>query len=92
MGYDRRTFIKTGAALVAGTATGCATSQSDAGALKTSSDALLRGAVDSGDVPGVVAAVTTRDSAIYEGAFGVRVLGQVPAMSMDTVMWIASMT
>ncbi len=92
MGFDRRTFIKTGAALVAGTATGCATSQSGAGALKTSSDALLRGAIDSGDVPGVVAAVTTRDNTIYEAAYGVRVQGQSAAMSQDTVMWIASMT
>lgn len=54
--------------------------------------ALLRGAVDAGDVPGVVAAVTTRDATIYEAAYGVRVLGQAPSMSMDTVMWIASMT
>lgn len=92
MGYDRRTFIKTGATLLAGAAAGCATSQSGPGALKTSSDALLRGAVDAGDVPGVVAAVTTPDSTIYEAAYGVRVQGQAAAMSQDTVMWIASMT
>ena len=60
--------------------------------MKTSSDALLRGAVDSGDVPGVVAAVTTRDNTIYEAAYGVRVQGQAAVMSQDTVMWIASMT
>jgi len=60
--------------------------------LKADADALLRGAVEAGDVPGVVAALTTRDGAIYEAAFGQRVLGQGAAMSMDTVMWIASMT
>ena len=90
MAYDRRTFIKTGAALVAGTAAGCA--GSGASAVKSASDALLSGAVGSGDVPGVVAALTTPSQTIYQGAFGVRVLGQPAAMSMDTVMWIASMT
>lgn len=60
--------------------------------MKADADALLRGAVEAGDVPGVVAALTTRDGAIYEAAFGQRVLGQGAAMSMDTVMWIASMT
>ena len=60
--------------------------------LKTDADALLRSAVASGDIPGVAAAVTSADGPIYEAAFGVRVLGQTPLMSMDTVMWIASMT
>lgn len=64
----------------------------DAGALKKSADAVLGGAVGAGGVPGVVAAVTTRDTTIYEAAFGERVLGQGSAMSTDTVMWIASMT
>ena len=59
---------------------------------KNTFDALLRSAIDAGDVPGVVAAVTTREETIYEGAFGERVLGQGPAMTPDTVMWIASMT
>jgi methyl acetate hydrolase len=61
-------------------------------ALKKSADALLAGAVDAGDLPGVVAAVTTRDSTVYEAAFGERVLGQGVPMTQDTVMWIASMT
>lgn len=55
-------------------------------------DALLRRAVEAGEVPGVVAALTTRGGTIHEAAFGQRVLGQGAAMSMDTVMWIASMT
>jgi methyl acetate hydrolase len=64
----------------------------NADALCRNSDALLKGAVVAGDVPGVVAAVTTRDATVYEAAFGERVLGQGPAMTADTVMWIASMT
>jgi methyl acetate hydrolase len=55
-------------------------------------DALLRGAADAGDVPGVVAMATDRSGSIYEGAFGKRVLGQPAAISLDTVAWIASMT
>ena len=64
----------------------------DAGAIRKSSDALLKGAMAAGEVPGVVAAITTRDATIYEAAFGERVRGQGPAMTTDTVMWIASMT
>ena len=61
-------------------------------ALKATADALLRAGVGTGDVPGVVAAVTTREGTIYEAAFGERALGQGPAMTADTVMWVASMT
>lgn len=60
--------------------------------MNNDTDALLSGTVAAGDVPGVVAAVTTRERTIYEAAFGVRVQGQAAAMSQDTVMWIASMT
>ena len=55
-------------------------------------DQLLRSAVDAGDLPGVVAAITTRERTVYESAFGKRVLGEEAAMTQDTVMWIASMT
>jgi methyl acetate hydrolase len=61
-------------------------------ALKDAADRLLQSAVAAGDLPGVVAAVTTRESTVYEAAFGGRVLGDGPAMTTDTVMWIASMT
>lgn len=60
--------------------------------LETKADALLKSAVESGDVPGVVALATTRDGIIYEGAFGERVQGGGAPMSPDTVVWIASMT
>ncbi len=84
--------MKSGAALVAGTAAGCATSPARTEALKTNADAVLRSAIAAGDVPGVAAAVTTADGTIYESAYGVRIQGQPTPMSADTVMWIASMT
>src|SRR5215468_2524134 len=55
-------------------------------------DRLLKDAADAGDVPGVVAMATDRDGAIYEGAFGQRVLGEPAPMRLDSVAWIASMT
>jgi CubicO group peptidase (beta-lactamase class C family) len=60
--------------------------------MKAQADELLGHAVDRGDVPGVVACVTDRSGATYEGAFGKRVLGQPADMTPDTVVWIASMT
>src|SRR5579859_7921902 len=60
--------------------------------LKANADAILRKGVESGDVPGVVAAATDAHGTIYEGAFGVRILGEPEAMTPDTIVWIASMT
>ena len=42
------------------------------GAQKDAIDKVLRQAVERGDVPGVVVAVTDRERTIYEGAFGER--------------------
>jgi CubicO group peptidase (beta-lactamase class C family) len=55
-------------------------------------DELLRSATERGAVPGVVVAVCDRDATLYEGAFGVRALGNAAPMRTDTVAWIASMT
>jgi methyl acetate hydrolase len=60
--------------------------------LKDAIDALLKRAVDAGDVPAVAAMVTDRDGTLYEGAFGTRVLGEDAPMRVDTVAWVASMT
>jgi methyl acetate hydrolase len=60
--------------------------------LRASLDPLLRGAIEAGDVPGVVAAVANRAGTVYEAAHGERALGEGPAMTLDTVCWIASMT
>jgi methyl acetate hydrolase len=55
-------------------------------------DAVLKSAVDRGDVPGVVASAGTDAGTIYEGAFGKRDLSTSAAMTIDTVFWVASMT
>lgn len=55
-------------------------------------DAVLRGAVETGDVPGVVALAATDRGVVYEGAFGRRDLAAGPAMTEDTIFRIASMT
>jgi methyl acetate hydrolase len=62
------------------------------GAQKDAIDKVLRQAVERGDVPGVVVAVTDRERTIYEGAFGERGLGNGVPMTTDTVFYLASMT
>src|SRR5436853_5044399 len=55
-------------------------------------DQVLRKATEAGEVPGVVAMAATREGPVYQGAFGKRALPAGPAMTADTVFWIASMT
>jgi methyl acetate hydrolase len=55
-------------------------------------DAVLRRAVEAGEVPGVVALAATADGVVYEGAFGRRDLAQGSETTLDTVFRIASMT
>src|SRR5438128_803391 len=55
-------------------------------------DGVLRQAVDAQEVPGVVAMTATDKGRLYEGAFGTRALDTGPAMTLDTVFRIASMT
>lgn len=55
-------------------------------------DAVLRRAVEAGEVPGVVALAASDAGIVYEGAFGERDLAAGPAMTLDTVFRIASMT
>ena len=55
-------------------------------------DAVLRRAVEAGEVPGVVALAATDRGILYEGAFGRRDLAAGPAMTLDTIFRIASMT
>jgi methyl acetate hydrolase len=55
-------------------------------------DAVLRSAVEAREVPGVVAMAASDKGPIYEGAFGVRSLDGEPAMTLDTVFRIYSMT
>jgi len=55
-------------------------------------DRILRNSADSGQVPGVVAAIATDNGVFYQGAFGRRALPAGPPMTTDTVFRIASMT
>src|SRR5437879_5647754 len=43
-------------------------------------------------MPGIVAMAATDKGVLYEGAFGRRELGKDAPMTLDTVVWIASMT
>ena len=60
--------------------------------LNRQADNLLNEATSLGRIPGVTAAVTDASETLYEGAFGLRAQGQELPMTLDTVMWIASMT
>jgi CubicO group peptidase (beta-lactamase class C family) len=54
--------------------------------------AVLAGAVERGEVPGVVAMASDGATTLYQGAFGVRRLGEPAAMTLDSIFWIASLT
>ena len=55
-------------------------------------DKLFTQAAESKAMPGIVAVAATDKGTVYEGAFGKRELGRDAAMSVDSVVWIASMT
>ncbi len=55
-------------------------------------DQVLERAVNAGAVAGVVAAAADSGGVIYEGAFGKRAADGTAPMTVDTVVWIASMT
>jgi methyl acetate hydrolase len=55
-------------------------------------DRALQRAVDAKQVAGVVALGANDKGVIYEGAFGQRDAARGPAMSLDTVFWLLSMT
>lgn len=55
-------------------------------------DHVLSSAVESREVPGVVALAADDKGMFYEGAFGQRDLANGADMTLDTVFWIASMT
>lgn len=55
-------------------------------------DRALASAVECGDLPSVAATAAAGNDVVYEGAFGVREIGGDTPMTIDTVLWIASMT
>ena len=61
-------------------------------AVRTAMDDLLEQAVETGQVPGVIALAADDTGEIYAGAFGKREAGGDADMTVDTVVWIASMT
>jgi methyl acetate hydrolase len=58
--------------------------------LTSEADRLLQAATQAGVAPGVVALAATADGIIYEGSAGRRSAAGAP-MSLDTLVWIASM-
>src|SRR5215471_10793890 len=90
---SRRDVLKGAAALAAASAVPHrAHAQQGAMAGRARIDSVLRQATDAREVPGVVAMAATDKGVLYEGAFGVRALDKAPAMTMDSVFRIASMT
>jgi methyl acetate hydrolase len=55
-------------------------------------DTAFSQAVESKRMAGIVAAAVTDQDTLYEGAFGKRELGKDAPMTLDTIVWIASMT
>lgn len=55
-------------------------------------DSTFSQAVAAKKIPGVVAVAATDKGVLYEGAFGQREIGKPAPMTLDTVVWIASMT
>ena len=55
-------------------------------------DHMFQAAIDAGEIPGVVAAVTNTDRIVYLEAFGKQDVGKGVPMSKDTLFRIASMT
>jgi methyl acetate hydrolase len=91
MSTTRRDLLKT--ALVAGAATSIGFNVRGAWAQAAKQiDGVLRQAVDTREVPGVVAMAATDKGVLYEGAFGMRALDAGPAMTPDSYFRIASMT
>jgi CubicO group peptidase (beta-lactamase class C family) len=91
----RRAFLKTTAALTATASVGAVIRHAAAqgGAAQSRQiDAVLRHATETKEVPGVVAMAANDKGVIYEGAFGTRDLAQGPAMTLDTIFRLASMT
>ena len=95
---SRRDLLKGAAAITAATAVGIGGATTRRAHAQTPSasrariDAVLKQAVDTREVPGVVAMAATDKGLFYEGAFGVRELAKGPDMTLDSVFRIASMT
>jgi len=89
--------VRPGCALLAillflgGTARSAGLPALDAGAAAAMAR-MFQAAVDKGEIPGVVAAVTNKDRIVYLEAFGKQDVARAIPMSRDTLFRIASMT
>src|SRR5215469_7719019 len=90
--HTRREILKGAAALTAVASFGATVGRAAAPQSHAQIDAVLRRATEAGEVPGVVAVAATDKGVLYEGAFGTRDLAKGPAMTLDTVFRLASMT
>src|SRR4029077_4910363 len=92
----RRQFLKTTAALTAtasfGAVAGRAAAQGGPTQSRSQIDAVLRRGGGGQEGAGVVAMGGSEKGVIYEGAFGTRDLASGPAMTLDTIFRLASMT
>jgi methyl acetate hydrolase len=94
---SRRDIVKTAAGLTAAGSLGLryatrarASTKLEPGTF-SQIDSALRAATSAEEVPGVVALAASDHGILYEGAFGMRRLGEGPAMTRDTVFRVASM-
>jgi len=91
MTSTRRDVLKAAVAATAAASVGLASRRAEAQAARQI-DGVLRQAVDAREVPGVVALAATDKGLLYEGTFGARALDAGPAMTLDSLFRIASMT
>jgi methyl acetate hydrolase len=91
-GLRRRDVLMSAAAVSAVAALGSGLTARAADDPRAFIDQVLRGAVDTKEVPGVVAMAASDKGILYQGAFGTRSAAGGAAMTIDTVFRIASMT
>ena len=60
--------------------------------IASSVDGVLAKAVEAGDVAGVVALAADDQGILYQGAFGTRAIDADTPITLDSVVWLASMT
>jgi methyl acetate hydrolase len=90
MRIDRRRFLYASTAAIAGL--GLVRPGFAQQGTSETLDGVLSGAVDRGDLVGVIGGITDASDTVYSGAFGLRRLGGDVAMTEDTVCNMASMT
>ena len=91
-GLNRREFLGTASAFTAAASLGARIGRAATAQPQSQIDSVLRQATERKDVPGVVAMAANDKGIIYEGAFGTRDLAHGPAMTLDTIFRLASMT